>query len=331
MKKLHVMHIITGLGVGGAERVVLEMAKQLSARDLESVVVGLNSNRGLLEQYPILDIHIYSLKLIKNPLIFIKSVVMLKQIIQKEKITIIHAHMFHSLIFGLICKVLQPGLKLVFTSHSSKGFTSMRRMVISLTKGFRDADVIFMIGQHIEMNARKSVVIPNGVQVPQNIIIKTKENRHRRVFLFVARFEPAKNPVALIRAFSAMESKNCELWMAGDGVLRSDVVREIRLLGIGDRVLLLGVRNDVSELLEQADCFVMSSRWEGLPMAMLEAGAIALPVICPPVGAVEALLDDDCGYLVEVSNLHNAFDEVLDDYPEARRRGKRLQEKIIKN
>jgi len=198
-----------------------------------------------------------------------------------------------------------------------------------MTKVMRDADVIFVAGQHSEMNAVNTVVIPNGVPVDSNKGIVAREDASLRVFLFVGRLEHAKDPIALVQAFAAMCHKKCELWMAGDGVLRLDVEREIDRLGIKDRVFLLGVRNDVPQLLAQADCFVMSSRWEGLPMAILEAGAIGLPVVATPVGALPMVLGDECGYLTEISKLHQALDDVLNDYEEARRRGKRLRDKVL--
>lgn len=328
-ERITVLQLITGLGVGGAERVVMELAGRLSGRGFQSVVVALGGDRLMLEQYPAVGFEVLSLGLHKNPWSFIKAVVALKRIIHQEGVTLIHAHMFHALVVGLICKLAQPTLKLVFTSHSSKGFSWLRRKAIGLTKVLRNADVVFVAGQHLEMNAEKTLVIPNGVSAGPAKAIISKDARARRVFLFVGRLEPAKDPVALIRAFAAMRHKNCELWMAGDGFMRPEVEREVELLGISDRVRLLGVRRDVSQLLEQADCFVMSSRWEGLPMAILEAGAVALPVVAPPVGAIPQLLAENCGYLVAVPELQNALDAVIDDYADAQERGKRLQDKVI--
>ena len=55
-------------------------------------------------------------------------------------------------------------------------------------------------------------------------------SKERRVFLFVGRLEPVKNPIGLIRSFAAMRNKDCELWLAGDGSLRSEIEREIVML-----------------------------------------------------------------------------------------------------
>jgi glycosyltransferase involved in cell wall biosynthesis len=181
------------------------------------------------------------------------------------------------------------------------------------------------------MNAARTLVIPNGVPVDLSRDHNNRMAKERRIFLSVGSLTPQKNPLGLIRSFAAMRHKDCELWLAGDGFLRHEVEQEIAVLGLKDRVRLLGVRQDVPQLLEQADCFVMASLWEGLPMAILEAGAKGLPVISPPVGAVPTVLSDDCGFVVEVSELHHALDAVIDDYAEARRRGMRLRAKVLNN
>lgn len=326
---IRVLQLITGLGVGGAERVVIELAGRLTNYSCSSIVVALNNDCRLMNQYGNMDFQVIPIGMRKNPWSFIKAAAALIKIVRREKVSLIHAHMFHALCLALICKIALPNVKLVFTSHSTAGFSRLRRMLIGMTKVLRDVDVLFMAGQHSEMNAGRTIVIPNAVQVAPAKAINTNGTKTWRVFLFVGRLEPSKDPIALIRAFAAMRQKNCELWMAGDGFLRREVEREVEVLGIDDRVRLLGIRHDVPQLLEQADCFVMSSRWEGLPMAILEAGAVALPVIAPPVGAIPTLLDDDCGYLVDVRDLQSALDAVIDNYADATRCGQRLRNKIL--
>lgn len=328
-EKMTVMQLVTGLGVGGAERVVMDMAGRLSTQGIRSVVVSLKNDRCLLAQYAHTGFPVYCLEMCRNPWSLIKATVALIGIIHRERVSLIHAHMFHSLCLAIISKIVVRNCNVVFTSHNSKGFSFLRRLLIRVSKSLRAADVIFVAGQHLEMNTARSVVIPNGVPVDLSWTNNKGMAKERWIFLSVGSLLPQKNPVGLIRSFAAMRHKDCELWLAGDGILRPEVEREIAIFGLGDRVRLLGVRQDVSQLLAQADCFVMASRWEGLPMAILEAGAVALPVVAPPVGALPELLADDCGYLVDVSELSDALDAVLDDYAEANRRGMRLRNKIV--
>lgn len=324
-----VLQLITGLGVGGAERVVMGLAGSLSEQGIRTVVVALNNDQRLLEQYSCNAFPVYHLGMAKNPWSYIKSISALIRIIRRERIALIHAHMFHALSLALACKILHPSYKIIFTSHSSKGFSLMRRMLIRMSKLLRSADVVFMPSQHSAINAANTVVIPNGVSVDLANARNTKGVGAPRVFLFVGRLEPVKNPIALVRSFSMMRHKDCELWLAGEGFMRSELEREIKAAGLEKRVRLIGMCQDVPKLLDQVDFFVMASLWEGLPMAMLEAGAKGLPVIATPVGAIPALLADDCGYLVDVCELHHAFDAVLDNYEDARQRGKRLREKVL--
>lgn len=326
-----VLQIITSLAIGGAERVVMDLSTGLTINGLCSDVVAINSDCRMLEQYSKVNFQVYSLGMKRNPFSFIKSTVVLLNLVRRTGVTHIHAHMFHALIFGLICKIVRPTLKLVFTSHSAKGFSKLRRLVIGATKSIRDADVIFVPGQHADMNASRTVIIPNGVLVQLDNESIHRDKKERRVFLFVGRFEPVKNPIGLVRAFAAMQHKDCELWMAGGGSMFHDTQKEIVSLGVQDRVRLLGIRKDLGQLFSQVDCLVLSSHWEGLPMAILEAGAVALPVVAPPVGALPSLLGDGCGYLAEVSNLHHVFDSVLDNYADATLRGQSLRKKIIKS
>lgn len=324
-----VLQLITGLGVGGAERVMMALSCRLSESGMRPVVAALNSDRRLLEQYPPLDFPVRSLGMSRSPLSFVKAWLTLIALIRSERVTLIHAHMFHALVFAIACKVAAPRCKVVFTSHSSKGFTALRKRIIAATRRLRSADIVFLPGQHREMNAAMTVVIPNGVPVAVQAAPKDVQLKRKPVFLFVGRLEPVKDPLGLIRSFANMRRRDCELWVVGEGILRTQIENEIEALGISERVRLLGLRTDVMQLLQKADCFVMASLWEGLPLVILEAGAMALPVIAPPVGAIPVLLDDECGYLVDASRLHHALDAVLDDYAEASRRGKRLQDKVL--
>lgn len=324
-----VLQLITGLGVGGAERVVLELASSLTKQGCPVIVVAMGGDGGLLKQYSDSEFPVYLLGMsAKNPFSILRGLFSLVSLAHREKVTVIHAHMFHALLAGLLCRLVHPRVRLVFTSHSFAGFSTARQWFIKNTKTLRTVDVVFSKGQHVALNATDTRVIPNGVSVDPCEKIPQRSINERPVFLFVGRLELPKNPLALIDAFAAMQHQNCELWLVGNGTLREEVQERIANLNISARVRMLGVRKDITNLLRGADCFVMSSNWEGLPMALLEAGAAGLPVIAPPVGAIPDVLGKDCGYLTNVEDLAKALDAVVGDYGTAILRGIKLRERI---
>ena len=329
MKSGAVLQLITGLGVGGAERVVMELSGAMFQNQQPVMVVSLSEEKAILGQYPGALFPVKSLDVRKGSFFSLCGALFsLIKLIRQENIRVIHAHMFHAMVFALLCKVFcGRSISVVFTSHSFAGFKGVRRTLIRLTRGLRSADVVFSRVQHPDLNADKTFVIPNGVKVPP--LQERKSVNHKRIFLFVGRLEEPKDPLALIEAFSRVETTDNELWIAGDGSLREAMKSRILELGLTDRVKLLGLRKDVAELFGKVDCFVMSSRWEGLPMALLEAGSVALPVISTPVGAVPELLGEDRGFLTNSTDLECALNKVSSDWDAAFLRGSFLRKKII--
>ena len=164
-----VLQLITGLGVGGAERVVLELAGRLVEHGCPVIVVALDGNCSLLQQYINTDFRVYTLGISKNnPFSILRGMISLIGLMRREEVVVVHAHMFHALLAGLVCRLARPKVKLVFTSHSFAGFSSMRRWLIMKTKALRSVDIVFAKGQHEAMNAADTVVIPNGVAVNLN-------------------------------------------------------------------------------------------------------------------------------------------------------------------
>jgi glycosyltransferase involved in cell wall biosynthesis len=122
---------------------------------------------------------------------------------------------------------------------------------------------------------------------------REKERFGRDVFLFicVGRLEPQKNPMLLLEAFSELDDERAHLVMLGEGSLRGQLTSYIREHGLDRRVHLLGQRNEVPECLAASDVFVLSSSWEGNPLAVMEAMAAGLPVVSAGVGGVPELVE----------------------------------------
>jgi glycosyltransferase involved in cell wall biosynthesis len=100
------------------------------------------------------------------------------------------------------------------------------------------------------------------------------------------------------------EFPNVKVGICGDGVLRAELESQIHSLGLSNSVRLFGRSDHVANYLASADVFVMPSRWEGLPIALLEAMSAGLPVIATNVeGVDEVIVDGEQGLLVPVGNV----------------------------
>lgn len=122
------------------------------------------------------------------------------------------------------------------------------------------------------------------------------------VLLCIGNFKPQKDPLTLVAAMGLLAAKRprAVLLFAGDGGLRDEVERAIRLHGVQDRVRLLGWRRDIPELLAASDVVVLSSIFEGLPRSAVQAVAARRPFVGTRVdGTPEIIHDGKNGYLVE--------------------------------
>jgi glycosyltransferase involved in cell wall biosynthesis len=120
-------------------------------------------------------------------------------------------------------------------------------------------------------------------------------------FFYVGRLNQVKDLGTLLDAFAALAAAqfmHTRLYLVGDGPEREMLETKRETLGLTERVTFLGARSDVAEILLAADAFVMSSKSEGLPMALLEAMAAGVPCVATAVGGIADLFGDDRGLSV---------------------------------
>jgi glycosyltransferase involved in cell wall biosynthesis len=132
----------------------------------------------------------------------------------------------------------------------------------------------------------------------------------------VNRLSPQKDPVSLVEAFAVVAAARPEarLLVVGDGPLRPLVERRAADLGLADRVVLTGLRDDVPRLLPVMDVFLSASLWEGLPRTVVAAMASGVPVVATPTdGVVDVVQDGVTGLLSPTAGLGSAVLRLLDD------------------
>lgn len=136
-----------------------------------------------------------------------------------------------------------------------------------------------------------------------------------KIIIYVGRLDEQKNPELLINAFSLSQKthKNTALVMIGDGVLSGKLKKMSNHLKIKDRIFFMGMLSQVEvvDALRFSDVFALSSNYEGMSIAVLEALACGLPVVATDVGENSRVISNDInGYIVQIGNM-TQFSEAL--------------------
>ena len=201
---------------------------------------------------------------------------------------------------------------------------------ITLSDGWRQ---YYIANCHLDSS--RVVTLPNPVEMPETVTDRTLKAESSVVnFAFLGRIGRRKGAFDLIRAFAALPNREkARLWLAGDGELAAAAAL-IEELGLGRSVRLLGWIDETqrSQLLARADVFVLPSYNEALPMALLEAMAVALPVISTPVGGIPEFVTDGAeGCLVmpgDVEALSRTMARLAKSETQRRMMGRRARDRV---
>ncbi len=157
---------------------------------------------------------------------------------------------------------------------------------------------------------RHFAVVPNGIDLAQFDGVPDCRTAFgfsplTPVVGMVARLVPQKDPLTFVRMARAVAeaARHVRFLIVGDGPLRGQVETAVRELGLADRVTLTGFREDVPSLLRSMNVVVLPSRWEGLPLVVLEAMAASRPLVATRLPSVaEIIVDGDTGRLAPIGD-----------------------------
>jgi len=159
-------------------------------------------------------------------------------------------------------------------------------------------------------------------------------DRDAFVFTCVGRLEPPKNPSLLLEAFRELNDPRAHLVLSGEGSLREQLKAYAQVHQLGNRVHLIGRQNNVPSVLAASDVFVLSSNWEGNPLAVMEAMAAGLPVVATQVGGVPELVESGKqGFLVPAGDrlrFAGAMKMLLEDQEMRRTMGRAAQSRAMR-
>jgi asparagine synthase (glutamine-hydrolysing) len=328
--KNNVLFLTTGLGLGGAERVVLDLCRNINQSRFNISVIGISTQQELLLQFQRNRINTKVLNNKKTLAAFINSLRYIKNFIKNNDIHIIHSHMFHTLLIASLIKLINPSLKIVFTPHNS--FVSMpaRRWILWALRPLRDFDTIFSKDAKRFFHKEKHKVITNGIDVKKYKYVN-KSHSKPFTFVIVGRLEFMKNHAFLIKIVNELREYDFQLKIVGSGVLEKSLKSMVSELHLNEKIEFLGARTDVPKILKNCECMLLPSLWEAFPIVLLEAAACNIPVITTPVGSISSLVDNENGYIVELDIFKDTMIEVLENYSVAKNKSKNLFKKVNTN
>lgn len=305
--------------VGGAERQAMLLAEGLRSRDWRVSVVALTGAGGAaaaeLRRCGVEFVSLEMRKGLADPRGWVRMYWWLKH----ERPDVVHAHLPHA---AWLARWLRLGADVpvvIDTLHTSSvggmgrriGYTCSRWLPDHVTAVSHAAAEAHLAAGMVR-GGRLSVV-GNGVDIdtwrpdPQARAEIRRELGLTDEFLWVAvgRLEPVKDYPTLLRAM-ARTPETAQLAILGAGPLQNELVRLASELGLARRVRLLGFEPNVKRWMQAADGFALSSCFEGLPMALLEAGACALPAVATNVaGTREVILEGVNGLLTGAGDAHH--------------------------
>lgn len=293
---MKILYVITGLGVGGAEKVVCDLADQMVERGHKVKIAYLTGD--ILVNPNSKDVEVIYLGL-NSFASFISASLKYKQLIKSFEPDIVHAHMVHANIFARLNRINNNVPKLICTAHNSNEGGKIRMLAYHYTNFLSDknTNVSEEATQSLinkgAFNSSNVMTIYNGIDLSKYTIIDNKKNKEYFTFLSVGRFSEQKDYPNLLYAVSKLElDKKVKFLIAGDGELRSDIESLINQLDLNHKVELLGKRNDIPTLLNKANFFILSSKHEGLPTVVIEAMACGAFVIATDCGGSAEIMGD---------------------------------------
>lgn len=325
--KINVLQFITGLGKGGAEKVIFDLCRHIDPNAFPVRVLAFGHRDDLLTKFRQNGIETDFFYFTGRGNAFRLVQHLIRQV-KTHQVGIIHVHLFHALLFACIVKLFVPKIKIVFTSHSNLG-SKIREFIIYCLKPFRSVDIMFSEQLRQYYDTDNAVVIENGIDSQRYILDVPQNNTF--TFINVARLEPVKNHSGLIKMVKKVAEQShipFQVQIVGEGHLGEALKKEAVAEQVADKIAFLGWRTDITELCNRAHAFVLPSHWEGLPIALLEAGACGLPVIVTPVGSIPSVIHEENGFLAAESEFADLMLYVMNHYEQARQKGQHLQHDV---
>lgn len=314
-----ILFLYKQMKIGGAEKVILDTAKVLNSKNINTVIATANTID--LEVYKKNNLKLYDLPFNKiGPIDAFKCIRGLIDICKKENITIIHSHHRLTTVYALIVgKILN--IKVVHTEHNvfpDKNSVNLRgKNIIAVSKMVKDSLVLHKVKEN------DIKVIYNGIDLEECKVkkdLKEELGIDKSIFCFgvIARLNREKGIDFLIKTYSELTTDvDSKIIVMGEGPLREELEALVKSYNLESKVVFTGQRSDIKEIIPSLDCYILPSIYEGFPVTNLEIMVNRKVVIATNVGGNSEIINNKVnGFLIESQNkdeLREAMTYVLEN------------------
>jgi glycosyltransferase involved in cell wall biosynthesis len=243
---------------------------------------------------------------------------------RKYKFDIVHLHSSKLGFIGRIAAKLAGIKKIFFTSHGTPFHIYQPYIIqkvyqiLETVGGYFGNKTIFVNNYDRDfyiknkmINNNKALTIYNGVKIPPKQKIFKRKNGI--TIGYVGRFSKQKNIIKTVLAAIKVCNRNddFDFIFVGDGELYPIATKMVKDNNLQKRIKLVGWQNDILNWLDKFDVFLLFSKWEGLPLSILDAMAYGLPIIASDIKGNRELVNKDCGILIDPNDIESLVEVIL--------------------
>lgn len=302
---MNIALLITGLGMGGAEKQVVNLADEFAAHNHNVLIIYLTGEATVLPANP--TIRVIGMGMTKTLWSFITTYCHIRSLIQTFNPDVLHSHMVHANIMARLLRLSTKFPRLICTAHNTNEGGALRMLAYRLTDSLADISTNVSHEAVDAFIAKKAVpsnrMIPmvNGIDTKKFMFNSVARERLRaaenlpgnaELLLCIGRLEEQKDYPTLLRAFQIVCQKHGSLylWIVGTGELLPKLLKMAEDLGIQEKVEFLGLQQNIPELLSASDIFCLSSSYEGFGLVIAEAMSCERIVVATDCGGVKEVI-----------------------------------------
>ncbi len=323
--------VVYNLDVGGLEKVVINLLNNLDKKEFNLFLICLAGEGKLFDEVNIPET--CCLILNRKPGIDLDTVFKVREFIVKNNIDVINAHNLSPLIYcGLACVFLKKRPVLMHIEHNLIFRLSTWGKIKFKYFYIRQANIIITVSANLKKYYTDDLKIKRDTRVIYNGIDGEKfsnniDNNHIKEKLSIADDEFVVGTAVVLSEQKGIQYlidsakevcpiiNNIKFLIIGDGPLKNKLQKQVSENNLSDRVIFLGYRKDIPQLISSFDIYVLPSLWEGLPLALLEALALGKPIIATDVGGNPEIVENGVnGYIIPPKNSNAITKKILSIY-----------------